>query len=44
MSDAYGKFMERIAELADIGHAEGMLSWDQETYMPPKGAAMESCL
>ncbi len=42
MSDAYEKFMAKVAELADIGHAEGMLSWDQETYMPPKGAAMRA--
>jgi len=34
--------MAKVAELADIGHAEGMLSWDQETYMPPKGAAMRA--
>ena len=25
-------------ELADIGNAAGLLSWDQETYMPVKGA------
>ena len=42
MSDAYEKFMAKVAELADIGHAEGMLSWDQETYMPPKGATMRA--
>lgn len=42
MSDAYGKFMERVAELADIGHAQGLMGWDQETYMPPKGAAMRA--
>ena len=42
MSDTYKPFMAKVAELADIGHAEGMLSWDQETYMPPKGAAMRA--
>jgi len=42
MSDTYEPFMAKVAELADIGHAEGMLSWDQETYMPPKGAAMRA--
>lgn len=42
MSEAYETFMDKVAELADIGHAEGLLSWDQETYMPPKGAAMRA--
>lgn len=42
MSEAYEIFMDKVAELADIGHAEGLLSWDQETYMPPKGAAMRA--
>ena len=42
MSGAYEIFMDKVAELADIGHAEGLLSWDQETYMPPKGAAMRA--
>ena len=42
MSDIYETFMKKVAEMADIGHAEGMLSWDQETYMPPKGAAMRA--
>ncbi len=42
MSDAYETFTAKMAELADIGHAEGLLSWDQETYMPPRGAAMRA--
>ena len=27
----------KIAEVRDIGAAVALLSWDQETYMPPKG-------
>jgi carboxypeptidase Taq len=31
------ELLERMAELADLGGAQALLSWDQETYMP-KGA------
>ncbi|GGJ37093.1 carboxypeptidase M32 [Deinococcus roseus] len=27
-----------IGQISDLGGAMGLLSWDQETYMPPKGA------
>lgn len=37
MNRQYGEFIRRARELADIGHAQGLLSWDQETYMPPRG-------
>ena len=34
--------MERLralcADISDLGHATALLSWDQETYMPPAGA------
>ena len=42
MSRTYETFVERLHELADIGHAQGLMSWDQETYMPPRGAAMRA--
>ena len=42
MSDVYEKFMQKVLEIDDIGHAQGLLSWDQETYMPPRGAAMRA--
>jgi len=42
MSDAYEKFMQKVLEIDDLGHAQGLLSWDQETYMPPRGAAMRA--
>ena len=38
MDQHYEEFIRRVVELADLGHAQGMLSWDQETYMPPRGA------
>ena len=28
----------RLAEVADLQNAAAMLSWDQQTYMPPGGA------
>lgn len=33
----YERFCELAKELADIGHAQGLLEWDQETCMPPRG-------
>ncbi|MBI5666770.1 MAG: carboxypeptidase M32 [Chloroflexi bacterium] len=29
----------RLAEVDDLGHANAVLAWDQQTYMPPGGAA-----
>ena len=29
-------------ELSDLAAASGLLSWDQETYMPPKGAGVRA--
>jgi len=29
---------ERLAELADLQHAEGLADWDSRTFMPPGGA------
>lgn len=42
MGKAYEALIERVDELADIGHAQELMGWDQETYMPPKGAAMRA--
>ena len=42
MSKPYETFLTRIQELADLTHAQSLLSWDQETYMPPKGAPMRA--
>lgn len=39
MNRSYEEFIRRARELADISHARELLSWDQETCMPPKGAA-----
>lgn len=38
MSDSYEQFLSLARELSDLGHAQTLLSWDQETYMPRKAA------
>ena len=38
MSDSYEQFLSLARELSDLGHAQTLLSWDQETYMPSKAA------
>lgn len=40
MSPKYEKFLKKIIELNNIGYAQEILMWDQETYMPTKGTAM----
>lgn len=30
---------ERMAEVSDLGQVAGLLNWDQQTMMPPEGAA-----
>ena len=42
MSESYEKFLMCIQQLADVEHAQALLSWDQETYMPPRGTAMRA--
>lgn len=42
MNETYKAFVERLHELADLGHAQGLMHWDQETYMPRRGAAMRA--
>ena len=34
----YNQFKTLIQKIADVNYASGVLGWDQETYMPPKGA------
>jgi len=42
MSDALADLKHRLAEIYDLERALGVLSWDQRTMMPPKGAAARS--
>ncbi|MFS8572744.1 MAG: carboxypeptidase M32, partial [Clostridia bacterium] len=38
MGDALQRLRAIIADVSALGTAEAILSWDQETYMPPGGA------
>lgn len=35
---SYEKYTSHLRKIADINYASAVLNWDQETYMPPKGA------
>lgn len=39
MSKHYERVMEIYREASDLHGAAALMGWDQETYMPPKGAA-----
>jgi carboxypeptidase Taq len=37
-NDLYQAYVRRMQKIADIKYASALLQWDQETYMPVKGA------
>lgn len=37
--ESYAAYCELMQKAADINYASAVLGWDQEVYMPPKGAA-----
>lgn len=37
-----GLFKERFAAMSDVNAAASLLSWDQETHMPPSGVGLRS--
>jgi carboxypeptidase Taq len=39
MADALEQLKERMAEVTDLGKVARLLSWDQQTMMPPAGTA-----
>jgi carboxypeptidase Taq len=39
MDERYERLRERLAEIWDISKAASILGWDQQTKMPPRGAA-----
>ena len=41
-SDAWGAFERRMHELIDLGGVAGVVGWDQQVMMPPKGAAQRA--
>ncbi|MGQ0828061.1 MAG: carboxypeptidase M32 [Bacteroidota bacterium] len=38
MTNNYNKYKELMNKIADVQFSAGVLNWDQETYMPAKGA------
>jgi|ADGO01.1.fsa_nt_gi Zn-dependent carboxypeptidase len=34
----YAEYVKQMRMIADIRYASALLQWDQETYLPPKGA------
>ena len=42
MSETFHKLTHLLSKFADINYASGLLQWDQEVYMPEKGAEMRA--
>lgn len=40
VQERYKEYRERMRKIADVRSANALLQWDQETYLPPKGAAL----
>jgi carboxypeptidase Taq len=38
-AELYAEYESRMRKIADIKNAAAVLQWDEETYLPPKGAA-----
>jgi carboxypeptidase Taq len=38
--ELYEKYQKEMHRIADLRNANAVLQWDQETYLPPKGAAL----
>ena len=38
----YEQLKQRLAEIWDLGKAAGLMSWDQQTMMPPRGAPVRA--
>jgi carboxypeptidase Taq len=37
--ELYGKYQNKMRFISDVKNASAILQWDQETYLPPKGAS-----
>ncbi|HZK64346.1 MAG TPA: carboxypeptidase M32, partial [Puia sp.] len=42
VKEQYAAYREHMSRLADIRNALALMQWDQETYMPPKGAGFRA--
>jgi len=38
MEQKLAELKHRLATVSDLHHASALLGWDQQTYMPPRGA------
>src|SRR5580698_6582847 len=38
----YKVYKSRLVKIADLGYSTAILGWDQETYMPEKGAGFRA--
>lgn len=36
-AELYNEYKTKMQKIADVKYASGVLQWDQETYLPPKG-------
>jgi carboxypeptidase Taq len=39
LESAYEQLVEQLGQIEDLGRALGVLEWDQQTMMPPRGSA-----
>ena len=39
-SDLYREYQSQMNKIADIRYSSAVLQWDQETYLPPRGASI----
>ncbi|MHB1922693.1 MAG: carboxypeptidase M32, partial [Chitinophagaceae bacterium] len=37
-SSLYQQYVKKMQQIADLRNIQAVLGWDQETYLPPKGA------
>src|ERR1700681_2701594 len=42
MTAAFDELRTRLAEVSDLSKAAAILKWDQQTMMPPRGAAVRA--
>ena len=42
MNDRFDELLRRLGEISDLEKAAALLSWDEETKMPPTGAAVRA--
>ncbi len=41
-AELYAEYKKRMRKIADVKNAHALLQWDEETYLPPKGASFRA--